>query len=313
MKAPANELILVATERAIQCESRTHALTAFALTLLSATPQFPWLYLDWCEAEARCCGSAFNESVIEQALLKLNAIIPSTISDQLRALHPPQDQAFELEADDLSVSCMKLAGQNVGALAHPNRTDEQQASFYTCLKHGLNILLLHFAHPSPLRDVDPLSGLPGRSAFERAFQQALELEQRHAVSFCLAILDIDQFKSVNDQHGHAAGDEVIRALGQYLKGATRASDTVCRIGGDEFGMILPYANQAAGVFFAERIMDGLRAIKRPDGARLQVSMGMISSQHRTDLSEAVLWEVADKAMYASKAKGGDGFTMDPGA
>jgi diguanylate cyclase (GGDEF)-like protein len=313
VKIPELHIILMATEQAMQGESWEESLSAFSLDILNACPAYPWLFLDWSEAETRVSGSAFDERVIDQALLKLSTFIPADISDQIRGLHAAPHRAVELEPDDLAFSPIVHAGICIGALTRPNRTDEAQATFYTCLERCLKLLFLHFARLVESRDVDPLTRLPGRNAFNRAFQEAIELHKRHAVPFCLAILDVDEFKSVNDRYGHAAGDELLQKLGHHLAVETRTTDTACRLGGDEFGMILPYANQAAGHFFAKRILEGIHRIKRADGAALRVSMGVISSQDRNDLSEETLRENADQAMYAAKAAGGGTFKMDPGS
>ncbi|MFP6904490.1 MAG: GGDEF domain-containing protein [Verrucomicrobiota bacterium] len=314
MKLPEPHIILMATEQAMQGESWEKSLTAFSLDILDTCPEHPWLFLDWSEAETRVSGSAFDERVIDQALLKLSAFIPADISDQIRGLHAVPHRAVELAADDdLAFSPIVHAGICIGALVRPNRTDEAQATFYTCLERCLKLLFLHFARLAANRDVDPLTRLPGRNAFDRAFQQAIELHKRHAVPFCLAILDVDEFKSVNDRYGHAAGDELLQKLGQHLAVETRTTDTACRLGGDEFGMVLPYANQAAGVFFAKRMLEGIHRIKRADGSALRVSMGIISSQDRDDLCDETLRANADRAMYAAKAAGGGTFKMDPGS
>ncbi|MGQ4828129.1 GGDEF domain-containing protein, partial [Enterococcus faecalis] len=82
---------------------------------------------------------------------------------------------------------------------------------------------------------DPLTGLANR----RAFVEALEAHVGQKRSGCLAIIDIDHFKQVNDRHGHAAGDRVLQAFGEVARSTLRSSDMVARIGGEEFAVILP--------------------------------------------------------------------------
>jgi PleD family two-component response regulator len=93
-------------------------------------------------------------------------------------------------------------------------------------------------------DVDPLTELPNRRAFERELGRSLAYVKRHGTGVALLYLDLDDFKRVNDRHGHAAGDAVLRAVASVLGRHVRESDVVARIGGDEFDRAM-YVRKAA--------------------------------------------------------------------
>jgi diguanylate cyclase (GGDEF)-like protein len=93
-------------------------------------------------------------------------------------------------------------------------------------------------------DIDPLTELPNRRAFERQLARSLAYLKRHGTAASLLYLDLDDFKHVNDQHGHIAGDEMLRAVAHVLARHVRESDIVARLGGDEFALLLWNCDEA---------------------------------------------------------------------
>ena len=93
-------------------------------------------------------------------------------------------------------------------------------------------------------DIDPLTGLANRRAFERELTRALAYVKRHGINAALLYLDLDDFKGINDRHGHSAGDAMLRAVASVLGRHVRESDLVARIGGDEFALLLWQCDEA---------------------------------------------------------------------
>src|SRR4051794_31815004 len=145
---------------------------------------------------------------------------------------------------------------------------------------------------------DNLTGLLGH----RAFHEALQELQRESDTFTLASIDIDDFKRVNDAHGHPVGDEALRLVADALRDSVRDRDAVFRVGGEEFAVLLPGLRAADALPVAER----LRAAVAATGFRapLRVSVGLASWPHDAADRELLL-ERADAALYAAKRTGKD--------
>jgi diguanylate cyclase (GGDEF)-like protein len=152
---------------------------------------------------------------------------------------------------------------------------------------------------------DPLTGLPNRAAFRDACQRARALAQRHREPLALAILDLDRFKSVNDTHGHAVGDEVLRRVAVVLTQELRVSDMVARWGGEEFVVLLPNTTQKGALLSLERALEALRHErfegKNGDFFTVTFSAGLVLYPDAATLEEAV--NAADRLLYLAKVAG----------
>jgi diguanylate cyclase (GGDEF)-like protein/PAS domain S-box-containing protein len=149
---------------------------------------------------------------------------------------------------------------------------------------------------------DSLTGLPNRALFHDRLQQALNYCSRHQRQLAILLLDLNKFKPVNDTYGHAAGDELLKAVAGALRQSLRASDTVARLGGDEFVVLLPQLeqpNEAAKV--AEKITAALAQPFKLSMAEVQIGCSIGSALFPDDGSDAdALIIVADGRMYQQK-------------
>lgn len=152
---------------------------------------------------------------------------------------------------------------------------------------------------------DPLTGLPNRALLQDRMQQAIDEAKREQLGVAVLLLDLDQFKTINDSMGHDAGDQLLRASAQRLRAALRESDTVGRLGGDEFLILLKGIHDHTCI---ERRLQALQqALAAPlpvDGAELRVSASFgvaLYPDHGTALGS--LQRHADTAMYRAKADG----------
>ncbi len=153
---------------------------------------------------------------------------------------------------------------------------------------------------------DPLTDLPNRALLGDRLAQALQLAVREHTRLALMYMDLDGFKRVNDEHGHEAGDVVLQTLARRIQRCIRASDTLARIGGDEFVVLLQDVHdELAALQLAEKFnAEVRRPIPLPDGGEGHVSLSIgiaVYPQHGTSADE--LSEHADQAMYQVK-KGG---------
>ena len=159
---------------------------------------------------------------------------------------------------------------------------------------------------------DPLTNLPNRRLLADRLHQAVINAKRSQGHAALIFVDLDKFKPVNDRHGHAAGDQLLQAVAHRLRTCVRESDTVARVGGDEFVVLLPSISQAQDAMqVAEKIHAALRApFHLPTGQSVQISSSAGVALYPEDgLDEATLSHHADVAMYAAKAGGRDQYVM----
>lgn len=151
---------------------------------------------------------------------------------------------------------------------------------------------------------DPLTELPNRRAFDDELLRRLAEWNRRRNPFCLLMVDVDYFKSLNDRYGHPAGDQVLRCLANVLRGTAREMDVVARVGGEEFAAILPSTPAQDGRQATERIRAAVAATPiRCDRAELKVtvSLGLAVVQAGDDYTTLI--RRADEALYASKRAG----------
>jgi diguanylate cyclase (GGDEF)-like protein/PAS domain S-box-containing protein len=152
---------------------------------------------------------------------------------------------------------------------------------------------------------DGLTGLYNRKFFDEQITQEILSSRRYGWPLALAMLDIDHFKSVNDRFGHGGGDAVLRSLSTQLRAMLRASDTLCRYGGEEFSLILPHINQDSAVVLLERLRKAVESmqVELPDGKHVAVTMCVGLASLHDGLTPGQLVSNADKALYASKHAG----------
>ncbi len=172
-------------------------------------------------------------------------------------------------------------------------------------------LLLNRRHRARLTEVaerDELTRLPNRRKILEYARQQLALSRRRGSTLVIGMVDIDHFKRINDTHGHAGGDCVLRAFGGISHTALRGTDTVGRWGGEEFLLVLPDCPLQAAAAVAERLRStlGAQAVQAESGTQLRfsVSIGLATADPgETDLDTVL--QRADAALYAAKAQGRD--------
>jgi diguanylate cyclase (GGDEF)-like protein/PAS domain S-box-containing protein len=156
-----------------------------------------------------------------------------------------------------------------------------------------------------LARVDALTGLANRRQFEERFSEAMSRCRRSGRPMALMFMDIDKFKGINDTLGHAGGDEVLKTFGQRLVASVRRTDTVARLAGDEFVVILEGLNTVDEPhFLARKILAAIAAEQRVLGHSLRVTTSIgISFYEGDDSTEGSLMALADKALYEAKEAG----------
>jgi two-component system cell cycle response regulator len=161
--------------------------------------------------------------------------------------------------------------------------------------------------------VDTLTGLNNRRFFDTNFSSLVEQAARSGKPLCLMVLDIDYFKHVNDTHGHDAGDQILKSFASRVRRVIRSSDLVCRLGGEEFAVVMPDTS----LDIASRVAERVRGVVESDlftyavddpPIRVTVSVGLAASSSETN--PEALMRRADSALYQSKGAGRNRVTAD---
>ncbi len=166
-------------------------------------------------------------------------------------------------------------------------------------------------HLFGLAHFDQLTGLPNRTLLLDRLNQAISVSGRASRAISLLFIDLDGFKPVNDRYGHATGDRLLKEVAERLIACLREGDTVARIGGDEFVVILPESNLDRAITVANRILGTLRVpyeLGRKTISSISASIGIAEYQtHASDLN--TLLTAAGNAMYVAKKSGKDRFAV----
>ncbi len=158
---------------------------------------------------------------------------------------------------------------------------------------------------------DPLTGLYNRRILEEALEREVAQAKRNRTNFCIAMIDVDNFKTLNDRHGHPAGDMVLKSLASILMHNTRQGDVSCRYGGEEFAVLLPNATVEGALKRANQWRRAFQMLHKSfNGQTLQATLSIgIASYPQHGLDGQKVLEAADKALYESKSRGKNSVTI----
>lgn len=242
---------------------------------------------------------ACNDERIFEALKQLDKDYPSILTSDDKI------GAFPLLSDEEITGCIvaksmieKLSKRDVDYLEQLTRqaaaTINRANSYSTILQYAT---------------LDALTNLNNRRQFEIRLGQEISITKRQDKPLCAMMIDIDFFKSVNDTHGHAAGDEVLRAVAGIIKQELRESDIPSRYGGEEFAVLLPFTHIDEANIVGERLRkaveDSSITINQnsDDEKQISVTISMGIAEFNKIESGEVLFERADKALYEAKVNG----------
>ncbi|MCT8335207.1 diguanylate cyclase [Leptospira sp. 85282-16] len=158
-----------------------------------------------------------------------------------------------------------------------------------------------FSETEKLILVDELTKLYNRRHFEKALFREFRQSTRYNQNLSLLIIDIDDFKKINDTYGHTTGDEILIQVAKQITSCLRMEDTACRIGGEEFAIIFPQTNEEQAMIASEKLLEACRTIMLSEKS-VTLSGGVVSYPEKVKTCEE-MYDLADRALYTAKFSG----------
>jgi diguanylate cyclase (GGDEF)-like protein len=195
-----------------------------------------------------------------------------------------------------------LLGAMTVATRLPRTFESSDLEFVAAVADQIAVALDRARQHTREARTDYLTGLANRPEFERAIDRAVAAAQRHKRRLTLMMIDLDSLKSINDTNGHHVGDEAIRVLAQELQRAVRATDTCGRLGGDEFGVAMPDADEHHASDVASRVRQSLEEMNRVGKSPVPVQFSIGITAWRPGMDWQAMYQLADKNLYIDKRR-----------
>jgi len=304
--------LLAHDQSALKAAERRSA--AGELRLRTITDNLPVLisYVDRDE-RYRFCNGTYKEWLG----MAPEQIVGRTMAETLGEQYAPRERYIRRtlagERVDFDLDSVLLGRQrHLHATYLPDHAADGRIDGFYVLVTDVTVMKQAEAQLARQAHTDSLTGLPNRHAFNERLAAALARSRRSAQPIALLFLDVDKFKAINDSLGHGAGDVVLKEFGARVAGAVRETDTVARLAGDEFVVVVEGLHTPAEPQFIARKI--LSAINRPfevEGLRLDITTSIgIAYQPDGHALPAELLARADKALYEAKAEGRNTFRVN---
>jgi diguanylate cyclase (GGDEF)-like protein len=245
--------------------------------------------LEWIVDNSRQLGQAVQGAFLQKLLKSLTSV---EVSEKESIVH----------WDKILARRNELAEK----LGRPVSLRTAAVDYFSELQLLRNPILLEYEELEKLRHnaaTDPLTGLNNRRMFEEYLEREIHRSSRYGTSFALLLLDLRRFKIANDTYGHATGDEILRGVALASAETIRGSDVSCRIGGDEFAILLPQAEKSSAEALAERMVEKFETYAKPLAPDTPVGIDYGIAIFPEDGEDAThLFQSADRNLYESKQR-----------
>lgn len=240
-------------------------------------------FLDLRPGETRFLGWSFIAMMLGELALKA-WLQPAQFN--------PRHETLEVAMTCLVLWLLTLQSHHLSRNRERVRAEKRELAATT---ERVNQLMMH----------DPLTGLFNRQHMQQVLERECDRQRRADVGFCVALIDLDHFKSINDRHGHRVGDEALVGFAQAASAVLRETDVICRWGGEEFLVLLADTEPGPNAALAlERLREQLAALRVcADAPELRLTFSAGMAEHHRGEDIAATLERADKALYEAKAAG----------
>jgi len=260
-----------------------------------------------------------NLSFVTLLLLTVFILLVKRVFKHLKKLtgdvlsYDPKENNFPMtesqNRDEIALIHNAIISMVLKINSYTNMLDTLNASLEDKVKERTKELEFRNKELKLLASTDPLTKLYNRRYFTKTSAQILAISKRNQLDLSIIMLDVDEFKRVNDTYGHAVGDDVLIAIATTLKEFTRESDVICRFGGEEFIILLPETNVEGAKIIAEKIRlaikDKVVHINNTVELKSTVSIGVSQVDLQSDKHIETSIHRADKALYEAKETGKD--------
>ena len=236
-----------------------------------------------------------------QRYLSIDGIVytpPGTEDKIIYGREASQRATYDLKLEEKSLGAVRVYREMPFAENEINSLENLLCALVYPLRNALS-----YRRAVELASRDPLTGVQNRMALSSSLQREVDLAHRQQVALSMLVIDIDHFKSFNDEYGHAFGDDVLTAVAQTISNTVRRSDLLFRYGGEEFVVLASHTGEEGAMLLAERIRENVAAMQTVRGRPVQVTVSLgVASVQAKETSEA-FFERADKAVYSAKRNG----------
>jgi len=256
----------------------------------------------------------FLEDMCATMFSRFQALSGTTVdreSVNVRTEGPPTSPTGLPQAASTVAVPLIVGDAVVGVLAmatsEPDAYDSEEISLLYHATSHVSTIFTALRQMHELTTRDPLTGTYNRLRLQEELERTWLFSQRYDTSMAVVIVDVDNFKILNDSYGHSAGDEILQEFTEVLQSEARASDLIARYGGDEFVAILPRASEEDAKSFAERLLVHTRGhlfCAKTHRLHLTISLGIAASTNPTSpATSTALLSQADRALYMAKRAG----------
>lgn len=221
--------------------------------------------------------------------------------------HWGSQKGYAIEQHLTIADCQFTVNYNLKAPLVPSQTQKLNQLQSLVLQPLFNAI--QYREMSLQAMYDALTQLGNRHYYQESLKKEIARAQRHNSDLSLIALDLDNFKQLNDDHGHPLGDKALIEFARMLNSTIRDTDQAFRIGGDEFTLLIQ-ANAEDATILCQRVLDAVATHQYLDNYQVRTSMGI--SQWRANDSEQTFYQRADNALYLAKAAGGQCYRIHSG-